>query len=248
MPKRSRSSSYGSRRPTKRRRYSSGSFKAPRSVVPLQRRGYTPNTRELKVYDTSISDSSIGSGADCTIDLLFNPVAGTDMNQRIGRKARIKSIFVRGYLTRNSLFTPTAGTAGAPLIVRTILVWDAQPNGTVMSATDLFQDATALSISQLNINYRDRFKILKDKVMTLDPYVYTTTATQAVADMTNQIRSVKIYKKVNLETIWNATNGGSIADIASGALYLVNLTSFPTAAAGNNVFSNFRCRVRYDDS
>jgi len=37
------------------------------------------------------------------------------------------------------------------------------------------------------------------------------------------IKKVKCYKKLNVETIYNAGNAGTIADINSGALYVFGL-------------------------
>jgi len=80
----------------------------------------------------------------------------------------------------------------------------------------------------------------------LDPLYDDTTATSAVSAMGSTGRAIKIFKKCNLEVIFNATNGGTIADISSGALLLV---TFGNVASGTRTDANFSLgtRVRFVD-
>ena len=122
-----------------------------------------------------------------------------------------------------------------------IIFIDLQPNGAAPAVTDLLNEA--LPSSQLNPNNRDRFLIVKDKTFYFDPVINQTTASQAQAAFNRTGYDIKVYKKCNLETIFNGTNGGSIADITSGAIYMMWIGS--TAAGANtdvNAIVSTRCR------
>jgi len=164
------------------------------------------------------------------------------MNQRVGRKITIKSVYLRGFIGVEKALQSSAAFANAAMHTRLIIFTDMQPNGAAPAMTDLL--VTADSSSHLNINNRDRFKIHVDKEWVFDPYWYTTTATQAVASGGRQIWSIKKYKKLNQEVVFS-TSTGAIADITTGALYMFWIG---TAASGstdaNAVVST---RVRYTD-
>lgn len=211
------------------------------SMVPLRTGGYTPNRTERKVNDLNTATYQINTTGSIT--LLANPTLGSDFNNRIGRKIICKSVYIKGYLgTQHGL--QGNNVSAQPMQCRFILFCDLQPNGAVPAITDLLVEA--LPSSQLNLNNRDRFKIYKDKEWVFDPYVNITTATQAQASTVRQVANFKVYKKINLEVIYNATNGGTIADITSGALYMAWIGSTVSGNAdGNAILST---RVRYIDA
>jgi len=212
------------------------------SLVPMRTGGYKTNTVERKVNDIGTATYQINTTGSIT--LLANPALGSDFNNRIGRKVVLKSVYIKGKIqTENSLAT-TAGDTVAQQ-GRFIIFCDMQPNGAAPAVTDLL--VAALPSSQLNLNNRDRFKIYSDKEYVFDPYHVNITATTAYASTGRQIYNVKKYKKLNLEMIFNATNGGTIADINSGALYMLWIGD---VAAGANTDLNaiVSTRVRYADA
>lgn len=214
----------------------------PLSRVPLASRGYRLNSIEKKHY--TITNTGIyQANTSTTPTLLCIPQLGTDFNARIGRKIVIKSFYIKGYCqSEASRTTPVINVPAQQL--RLIVFCDLQPNGAAPAITDLLD--TANTTSMLNLNNRDRFIVYTDKIYPIDPYFYSATATQSFASVSNQIKNVKKYKKINLEVIFNSTNGGTIADITSGALYMWCIGS---QAAGANTDGNFllSTRVRYVD-
>lgn len=229
-------------RPMKRPRTSFKRSGAPPATRGF-RGGYGRSPREKKTYDLAAStDQCNTTGA---FSLLCVPILGTDYTNRIGRKIIMKSVYIRGFVRSEP--SSTAGQVGTCTAqqIRIIIFIDFQPNGTAPSVTDLLTGAT--TVSHLNLNYRDRFKILKDKIIVLDPYIVNATSGTSVAAATNQIKNVKIYKKLNQEVIFNATNGGDIADINSGALWMLTIGSVP---AGTNTDANavLTTRVRFIDA
>jgi len=215
----------------------------PNANIPLATRGYTPNSEELKVFDTVLSAYPLNTTGSVTN--VFLPQLGSDMNQRVGRKCCIKSIYLRGYAFIQGAFPdPIVSGVSAPAqLQRLMFIWDTQPNGSLPAITDILNTST--SASQLNINNRDRFKILMDKAWVQGPFIYNTGAGVAVASGQNVSQPLKKYKRLNLETIFNATNGGTIADIASGSLLVVTIGSL--ASSTNDGEARFTVRVRYSD-
>lgn len=244
-------SAYASANKYARGRAGSAYARRPRSLgvagAPLATRGFRggygsrmPSSRsEKKVSDIGVGSLQVNTTG--TVTLLHIPTLGTDYTNRIGRKTLCKSIYVRGRVNLESATNYTGGVLVAAQSARMIVFEDCQPNGAAPGVTDLLVSADPSS--QLNLNNRDRFKILKDKVWFMDGMSTTSTS----ASQGRQGYSFKIYKKLNVETIFNATNGGTIADITSGALFMLWIGS---AAAGVNTDTNasLSTRVRFIDN
>lgn len=195
---------------------------------------------EKKVWDVVTGTTQCNTTG--FIQCLFLPVLGNDYNNRIGRKTTATSIYMRGHVLTEAAKDAINGAALAvpASMVRMILFLDDQPNGAVPALLDLLLEA--LPSSQLNINNRERFRILKDKTWVFDPYLAGLTWVSA----TNQIGTLKVYKKLNLETTFNATNGGTIADINSGALNICWLSNLPSGT-DTDCNARYSVRVRFLD-
>lgn len=197
---------------------------------------------EIKALDNSITDIIAGTGSAPTFNLLNCPVLGSDFINRVGRKITMKSIRVRGFLV-----PPAVSTAQA--FLRGVLVYDAQPNAAVPLLSDLMQDARAGFPTDVysftNLNNRERFTILRDQMW------ITTLSTGASQYGTGIVEENKYaidwYVKLKgLTTMFNGTNGGTIADVTSGALFLLFYQSNIVA----NVAVDFvgSTRLRFLDS
>jgi len=214
------------------------------SLVPTATRGYKLNNTELKVADLGVVSFATVAATPVAY-LMAVPQQGTGFDQRIGRKITLKSFYIKGTVATS------AGGDGDPSQIdvpcshaRMIVFCDYQPNGTLATITDLLKQNNSLSM--LNLNNRDRFKILCDKEFVLDPYLLDKSATQSYASANNQIKYFKKYKRLNIETIFNETNGGSIADITTGAL-LVAFISTGIVDDSTALVWNMSARVRYSD-
>lgn len=199
---------------------------------------------ESKVSDNSTATYQINTTGSFT--LLHIPQLGSDFNARIGRKTFMKSLYIRGRVTTEATTGASiaADINAGPQHFRMIIFVDLQPNGATPGVTDLLVEA--LPSSQLNLNNRDRFKVIKDKNWYVDPIV--TNATPKTFSAFNKTGDVfKTYKKLGQEVIFNATNGGTIADITSGALYMfwIGNQAAGTQTDGNAIVST---RVRYTDN
>ena len=121
-------------------------------------------------------------------------------------------------------------TGGNPL--RIVIVYDKQANATAPSPTDVFLSNDYLS--QNNLNNRDHFTILQDYIS--DP----------IAAQGDFCVNIKFYKKMNLETMFNAGNAGTIGDISSGSLYMFFAQAGTTATAASGF--SYNTRVRFLDN
>jgi len=233
--------------------YQNKQFKKPRRVgpvraytgsrVPIASRGYRLNTAERKVFDivtTIYPASTTGS-----ITAICRPILGTDMTNRIGRKVVIKSVQARGIVRVRRAEANINGDS-PPQIVRIMYLVDLQPNGAVPAVLDILTEA--LAQSPMNLNNRDRFKILFDKVITLDAYTRdTASAGEEYVSFNRTCQNFKMYKKCNQEVIFNATNGGTVADITSGALLQFIISNQALVGGAAEAEAAIFTRVRFLD-
>jgi len=210
-----------------------------RSRVPLASRGWKFNNSELKVSDAVSSTYAVNTTGLCTP--LCIPQLGSDMNMRIGRKIMIKSVYIRGFCATAASLTIDDGQATEPTLLRFIIFIDDQPNGTPATPAQVL--STVDATSQLNLNNRDRFKVVSDKTFIMGPWALNFATGYASAP--SQIHPVKKFKSLNLETIFNGTSTGNISDIASGALYMMWIGTGTGDSASRAIVST---RVRYSDT
>lgn len=184
---------------------------------------------ELKFVDTTVSGLATIGG---TVNLLNGVTQGTDYNNRIGRKFTMKSLMVRIGISYGNV----AGVGSTGNIIRILVVYDAQTNTVTPAVTDVLQSANYLS--PMNLNNRDRFKILSDKWWNTDAFVF---AAGAITNGTFTPQMEKYYKKINLETQNGGTNN-LVGSITTGGVFLIVISG----GAGNLV--DVYTRVRYTDS
>jgi len=204
--------------------------KSPKKVVYKKQRPelimarYIPRDMpEVKTRDTALSLTSGTNSAFGTpqvlnnIGLFSSAAPSVAVDARIGRKIFMTSITMK-------LTVPT--TPG-----RLIVVYDKQSNAAAPVITDILL-ADAFD-SPNNLSNRDRFVTLMDVVT---PAI-GTSGDYAVAGVG--------YKRLNLETMFNAGSAGTIGDITSGSIYVfaASSNSFLTTA----LVQLTRARIRYSD-
>ena len=222
--------------------------------APLASRGfrgrYGSKRGELKLFETLVGLGDVPT-LGAVVSTLFLPQLGSDYTNRIGRKVVVKSIGFRAYSCL-SASQQNAANLGANANVfargqtqRVMLVYDSQPNGVTSNPADILTSQTTLAMN--NLNNRDRYRVIWDKVLTFDPYHVVTDATPVITDATfNRAGQYwTMWKKCNRETIFQA-NGGTIADVATGAYLLLMVASETTTAfVGNSI--RYQIRFRFED-
>lgn len=174
---------------------------------------------EFKSRDTAVANTVSTSG---TVISINSTAEGNGIENRSGEVARMKSVQWKLEITKSTSNSKWD-------FVRCMLVLDKQPNEALASVTDIIE--TADEVAFRSLSHRKRFVILHDKMFVLDD-----KSCQAIYD--------EYYRKIDLRTIYDAGNAGTIADITSNALLLVIIgeeaTNFSTV--GGNV------RVRFVDN
>lgn len=107
---------------------------------------------------------------------------------------------------------------------RFVLVYDAQSNGAAPAITDIFQTNTFGS--EINWSNRDRFSFIADLVLPIKGDAHT-----------------EFDLDCDLEVYYNAGTAGTVADIATGALYFLTNDS----GAGLGVTYQFFNRIEYEE-
>lgn len=182
-----------------------------------------------KFFDVTPAANIYALGDSYTFTLLNNVVEGTDEDTRIGRNIHIKSIQMNGIVTSA---TTTTGTG----FIRTIIVQDMQCNAAIFGITAYL--VTDDLVSLRNNDNTKRFKTLHSSVLPM-----SGVATQA--NGTPTVQCVDWYKKCNITTEYNSTNGGTIADITKNSIYLLTIaTGFATTV----LFDDIRIRIKFSDA
>lgn len=225
----------------KRRRYADSRVQIYRN---LPRRGMTPGrlyvprsvgnpqaVTERKYFDSEVNALTIPTTAQyftnceadpATLNCLFAPVTGDDYFNRTGRKVQVIGIKIRGEIQIGAQSNQTVEDQ-CP-IVRLALVMDKQTNGVQLSSEDVFQGQSNIGAGYLsfqNGGYFGRFKVLKDKLMGIrNPVaVYDGTNIEQAGYSIPFKWSVKFRKPILVH--FNATNGGTIADIVDNSFHVL---------------------------
>lgn len=182
--------------------------------------------KELKTIDGVASIFYTTTGP---ITLLNGIATGDDLNSRDGRKLKIVSIHLS---TVNRL----TATSSAAVDLNLWLVYDRRPGGALPVYSDIF-DLTASHL--LNLNNRERFSVLWTSRTAVGPY--SLVAPVLGSDAAKCIECFIDLSNDEVVTVFNGT-GATIADIAYGAIYLVNRSI--TAITANCIYYS---RIRFTE-
>ena len=197
-------------------------------------------TTEKKVIDINTTAYPVES-TGTQLQLLNGCVPGSQNYNRIGRKIFMRSLQIRGAVNL------TDTTAGTNVVFRMVIVYDKQSNGSaptwanIMTSQNIAGTTASDCFAMVNLDNRDRFVILRDKMFIPGAIDNTATQTYAMGPGTIVLNE---YIPLKLETIYNAGTAGTIGDITSGSLYC-----FWIANANNalGVTANVAFRVRFED-
>lgn len=257
MPKRR---NFNSSSRAKRRRFS-----GPNTIVRARRRGYyrvqgrsagaLVYSPETKYFDTLLSDSALTASTNWTgtehnptvQGTLFVPNQGTAINNRVGRKVAVQKIKIRGILNVPAQADQTGLDSSA--VVRLVLVQDKQSNGGQMQGEELMQAPATATARLANQSFQSlanfgRFRVLKDMSIKLEQ-------PQAVSDAANNYDSggytkpfkISINFRKPVIVHFNATDGGTFADIVDNSFHLIAQAS--TISTAPTI--SYNCRTVFTD-
>ena len=227
-------------------------FGGPRVMAP---RPGSINALELKGMDTAINLTSSNvlsttntNGATFVLNLVQT---GNGSWNRVGRKISMKNVRIRG--TAAATLDDNGGASPQQaLTLRMVLVYDSQPSsGTIPTFDTIFgntaQDGTESTtiISPLRYDNTGRFRVIRDWVRTFAASSVSTTLNSG-----NQyIYFDEFVDLKGAETIFSGQSAPmTIADISSGALYLIFRADANTGASAQaQILTASFARLRYID-
>lgn len=182
-----------------------------------------------------------------TLNTLFCPQEGSDIDNRIGRKVAVHKIVLKMVLVPDVTSTAAAAVTGS--IVRIGLVIDEQTNGTQAQSEDVYEAIGTPTVPN-NANYFQnkanfgRFRVLKDKCYPMGPAMVFNDAA-GTGTYTFQEKCIKWTRKFVSPVIvkFNGTNGGTVGDIVDNSFHLY---AWKNNGAGNYALS-YTCRTYYKD-
>lgn len=216
-----------------------------------------PKTREIKTVDLSFtanyqdayvaeSFTGIVFNTNPLIQNLVTVRQGAGIPNRIGNKIALKSLRVRASVQVNA-----NATSPNNQILRWLIVYDRQPNGAYPVVDNLLSDITVGNTivagdyqSSINPSFYDRFIVLCDKLL-VGADIASTLITGPTEQKGYQID--EFIKLKGLETVFQAsTTGSPIADINTGALYLVTWGNIQPR--DEPLFMSSKMRLRFYDN
>lgn len=258
--KRSFSQSYG-RGPYKRPRTNYSSMRIQRSMRPKYFRvagrsaGALVAVQEKKYFDaTKASTALVATAAswastevDPTANSLFTPTSGSGISNRIGRKVAVHKIKVHGTI---SFGVKTAQTQVSNYPdVRLILYMDKQTNGAQAQGEDVMASSGTAAAVNNQLTFQSlanfgRFRVLKDKLLSIRDGVATNNAAGTTISMecgTTPFKWNIVFKKP-VVVHFNATDGGTIADIVDNSFHMIALSS------STDAYIAYESRVVFTDA
>jgi len=190
---------------------------------------------------------NLGSAAVATPLCLFAPTVGAALNQRIGRKVKVLKLKITGTVTTQAQTAQTVADASEK--IRLLVVQDCQTNAAQMTAAQLINDADSAQtniVAFQNPNNFGRFRVLKDKYFTIENpnMAGEVAAANVIACGLKKNFKFSINFKIPVEVHFNATNGGTVADIVDNSFHVVCAAdSISTSAPGLSYY----CRVCYKE-
>lgn len=207
----------------------------------VSKRRYDPNavrpravlrTGGLQLHATNVEKKFVDTATttDVTTTAFIGAMnimaQGTSASTRIGQRILCKSIELRGIFERENPATTTTED------FRIMVLYDRQANGALPAATDIL--VTAAPTAFRNMGSTERFYCL------LDEHIDISTPEGGRATL-----PYHKFIKINLPTVFNASNAGTIADITSGSLILFYVGN--NAAGADDINCLMNMRVRYTD-
>jgi len=185
---------------------------------------------EMKYFDTELDGTAVPSVAawtgtefdPTTFNTLCVPVVGAAINQRIGKAIKVLKIKVNAVLTCTAQANQTAGDAATK--IRVILYQDKQTNAAQAQGEQVMTPSTAAvnapNVFQ-NIDNFGRFVVLKDKIITMEnPSISWDGTNIEQSGLVKHLKfSIKFKEPVQIR--FNATNGGSVADIVDNSFHII---------------------------
>ena len=196
--------------------------------MALNRRGVA--SKETGFVD--LATAAYNMNTTGSIVLIPTIAQGASVNQRVGKKIKLKSLACRGWI-----YNDTAASAND---VAFLIVYDRRPTGSLPAITDILVAANSAAFN--NDANSGRFQIMKrDDFVLLGVPAIGSTMTDCSAVSADFYLNLR-----NLPCTFKAAGTGAIGDIEEGALYLVTVGN-NTGGSNNGAFGSLAFRTRFID-
>lgn len=185
------------------------------------------SAKEVGYVDLGTTTYNLDTTGD--IVLLATIAQGASINQRIGKKARYKSVQFHGIVQ--------AGTTGTVNEGALLLIYDRNPRGALPAITDILVTASSLAFN--NTVNEGRFRILRRWDFAMAGNSTTPTTGKECVGFDEYV------KLKGLPITFGSAGTGAIGDIEKGALYLVSVGA--TGAGNDAPLAYIQTRTRFYD-
>lgn len=192
---------------------------------------------ELKHSNTSLTNTAIsntGPFSATFMDDILQIIQGNTPTSRIANQIQTTSLQIRGQIR-------TISTSLLPSTCRMMVYWDKQSNGAVNSVSQLLHSGSTYAVwAPRNYANIDRFDVLWDKTIKLEPF-HATDTTHVLPTAYNFNKVIKTSRIVKYQA-----NGGAITDLAGNRLVVVFFNDGDVAGSTMVVWYCF-ARVYFKD-
>lgn len=188
---------------------------------------------EKKFYDTSAT-ANIVAPTDCTggevdpatVNCLSAPAVGDNATSRDGRKIVAKYLQIKGSVRFSTATNQTLSVDSNRVMVAIVL--DTQTNGAQLNSEDVFtnpraQTTTAADVLR-NLNYGERFKLLKTQTFVLEDPNMTYDGTNVEING-KSIQFDWYIPLKNLKIAFNATEAAGVASVLDNSIHMIAFAS-----------------------
>lgn len=184
---------------------------------------------EKKYYDTSAAvnivaptDCTGGEADPTTVNCISAPAVGDNATARDGRKIVAKYLQIKGSVRFSTLTNQTLSVDSNRIMVAVVL--DTQTNGAQLNSEDVFTNPRAATTSAAdvlrNLNYAERFKILKQETFILEDPNFSWDGTNLEINGVSKQFDWYIPLK-NLKIAFNATEAAGVASVLDNSIHIV---------------------------
>jgi len=242
----------------------------PQSTVSQQVATALARRSENKYVDYPWASVVLNNPGMATNDYIYciNPMqAGAAYFNRIGRKTKTLSIRVKLHLVHkfSNDFTIPYSTGVLGNTLRIAIIYDRENTGVIppfnsfFGTTDQGGAQTTQMSDPLKLQVSDRYRVLADEIMTFEPHAtpvlgdYDPITGNSTATYTNYAfktwdRFIDCSKKQINQQYQSTSNPATVADLSSGAIYVIFKPNLYSAATNSLTIVEGLARTKVSDN
>ena len=200
-------------------------IRSPAARAAMVKKSFNSESNYVDVAATNYVLNTLGN-----VQLINTIPQGASVNERIGKKAVLTSLNLKGYLFNDALAVYND--------IAVLIVYDRRPTGALPAVTDILD--TAHSVSFNKDDNSSRFRIIRrfEDMLVGGSSGTLTESTYKAFDHYIPLRSLPV--------VYKSAGTGAIGDIEQGALYLVTVGN--TAAGNTDATLYTGMRLRFKDT